>query len=63
MERKLAGRPFVRISRSAIVNVTRIKLMRAALYGDYATELRDGTKLTLSRGYRQAFFRSLGETP
>jgi two-component system LytT family response regulator len=60
MEKKLAGRRFVRISRSAIVNITKIKLMRAVLYGDYSIELRNGTKLILTRGHRRAFFDSLG---
>ena len=43
---------FLRISRSTIVNTERIKELQPLFHGEYSVILRDGTKLTLSRGYR-----------
>jgi two-component system, LytTR family, response regulator len=43
---------FLRISRSTIVNTERIKELQPLFHGEYAVFLRDGTKLTLSRSYR-----------
>lgn len=43
---------FLRISRSTIVNTDRIKELQPLFHGDYAVILKDGTKLTLTRGYR-----------
>lgn len=60
VETRLAPYNFVRISRSVLVNTARIRTLRPALYGDYEVELRDGTKLTLSRGYRESFFNLTG---
>lgn len=45
-------KPFLRISRSTIVNTERIKELQPLFHGDYAVILKDGTKLTLTRGYR-----------
>jgi two-component system, LytTR family, response regulator len=45
-------KPFLRISRSTIVNTDRIKELQPLFHGDYAVILKDGTKLTLTRGYR-----------
>jgi len=56
MEKKLASHGFVRISRSTVVNTSRIKAMRSSQYGDYKIQLVDSTELTLSRGYRESFF-------
>jgi len=53
VEQRLREHNFLRIHRSAIVNFDRIKRLKPRLYGDYSVELRDGTKLTMSRGYRQ----------
>ncbi len=43
---------FLRISRSTMVNTERIRELQPLFHGDYAIILRDGTKLTLTRGYR-----------
>jgi two-component system, LytTR family, response regulator len=51
LEGRLA-KPFLRISRSTIVNTERIKELQPLFHGDYAVILKDGTKLTLTRGYR-----------
>ena len=56
-ESRLAGRRFLRIHRSAIVNVDRIRELRASENGDYAVFLADGTELRLSRTYRDAVAR------
>lgn len=60
LESRLGQRQFLRVHRSTLVNVDRIKTLRPSLYGDYAILLRDGTKLTLSRGFRENVLRRLG---
>ncbi|HEX8796973.1 MAG TPA: LytTR family DNA-binding domain-containing protein [Terriglobales bacterium] len=59
MEERLNPFGFVRLSRSVVVNVDRVRSMRASGFGEYAVHLRDGRKLTLTRGYREAFFQRL----
>ncbi len=56
MERKLSVYGFLRISRSVVVNTGRIKTMKPVGFGEYSIQLLDATELTLSRGYREAFF-------
>jgi two-component system LytT family response regulator len=46
------SKPFLRISRSTMVNTERIRELQPLFHGDYAVILQDGTKLTLTRGYR-----------
>ena len=41
---------FIRIHRSTIVNADRIKELHPLFHGEYAVILRDGTRLTASRG-------------
>lgn len=60
LEQTLPPDKFLRISRSTIVNVTRIKEMQPLFHGEYAVILRDGTRLTLSRGYRDKLGQLLG---
>ncbi len=60
MESRLDSRRFARIHRSRIVNTERIKEMQPWFNGDYIVVLRDGTRLTLSRGYRDRVQRKLG---
>lgn len=52
LEARLDPQKFVRISRSAIVNAPRIKELKRLFYGGCELILQDGTKLTLSRRYR-----------
>ena len=52
MEARLDTTRFARIHRSRIVNTDRIKELQPWFNGDYVVVLRDGTRLTLSRGYR-----------
>jgi len=51
-EGRLDGRFFVRIHRSIIVNVARIREMRPHYTGEYQVTMDNGKQLTLSRGYR-----------
>ena len=60
LENRLGARQFLRVHRSTLVNVDRIKTLKPSLYGDYSILLRDGTKLTLSRGFRESVLRRLG---
>jgi two-component system LytT family response regulator len=50
---RLAPARFRRIHRSTIVNLDRIKELQPSFRGDYVVILRDGTRLTLSRNYRE----------
>lgn len=54
MEERLDPASFARIHRSAIVNVSRIRQLKPHANREYTVVLRDGTKLRLSRGYRDA---------
>jgi two-component system, LytTR family, response regulator len=49
MEGKLDPKAFVRIHRSAIVNIDRIKELEPWFHGEYIVIMRDGTRLTASR--------------
>lgn len=53
LEGRLDPGRFVRIHRSAIVNVDRIRELRPTFRGEYVVVLHDGTRLALSRGYRK----------
>lgn len=52
MEDSLTPSAFVRIHRSTIVSVSRIKEIQQWFGGEYVVVLRDGTKLHTSRRYR-----------
>jgi len=52
LESQLDSDLFVRIHRSTLVNVDRIREVRALFHGDYEAILHDGTRLTVSRRYR-----------
>ncbi len=49
---KLDPNKFLRIHRSTLVNIERIKELQPLFSGDYVVILRDGKQLTLSRSYR-----------
>lgn len=53
IEQKLDPNVFLRVHRSTIVNLERIRELLPASHGDYEVVLRDGTHLTLSRVYRE----------
>ena len=52
LETRLDPAQFVRIHRSTIVKLNRIKELEPLFQGDYVLILEDGTRLTSSRGYR-----------
>jgi two-component system LytT family response regulator len=62
LESQLDPAQFVRIHRSAIVNVERIQELRSSFNGEYLITLADKTRLTLSRGYREGLQARLGRT-
>lgn len=61
METQLDPKKFRRIHRSAIVNVERIKELQPLFSGEHSILLVDGTKLTLSRNYKDKLFELLGK--
>ena len=52
LERRLDPRRFLRIHRSRMVNRSRVVAVHVLLGGAYELELRDGTRLTSGRNYR-----------
>ena len=62
IEARLDPEKFFRIHRSRIVNMERIQEMQPWLNGEYAVLLRTGTRLTLSRGYREKLQDRLART-
>ena len=52
LESRLAPEKFVRISRSTIVNIERLKELQSVQHGAYVAILQDGTQLKLCRKYR-----------
>ena len=52
LEARLDAEKFVRISRSIIVNVKRVKELKRLFHGGYEVILLDGVTLTMSRRYR-----------
>jgi two-component system LytT family response regulator len=53
LEAKLEPEKFLRIHRSTIVNIDRIKELSPLFNGDYAVILQDGTELKMSRSRRE----------
>jgi two-component system LytT family response regulator len=62
IEARLDPEKFFRIHRSRIVNMERIQEMQPWLNGEYAVLLRTGTRLTLSRGYREKLQERVART-
>jgi two-component system LytT family response regulator len=60
LETQLDPRKFVRIHRSAIVNVERIRELQPMFTGEHTVVLETGAKLTLSRSYKNKLFEILG---
>jgi two-component system, LytTR family, response regulator len=55
IEAKLDPDRFLRIHRSTVVHIDRIKELQPMFSGDYAVILCDGNELALSRNYRERF--------
>jgi two-component system, LytTR family, response regulator len=61
LESRLDPAKFMRIHRSTVVNVDRLKELQPWFHGDYIVILQDGTRLNLSRTYRDRVIELLGE--
>lgn len=61
VEAELDPQVFARVHRSYIVNLTRISELHPMFNGEYVLILNNGTKLTLSRNYRERFFDKFGK--
>lgn len=61
LESRLNPKLFLRISRSTIVNLERIKELQPMFHGDYTVILRNGTRLSLSRSHRDRLQHLLGK--
>ena len=59
LEKQLDPTKFVRIHRSTIVNIARVKELKAHFRGEYFVILENGTKLKSSRTYHEAVARIL----
>ena len=60
LEETLDPRLFARIHRSTIVNLNRVREMQQWFSGDYVVILEDGTRLRLSRHYRDRVEKQVG---
>jgi len=61
MEERLDASRFQRIHRSTIVNVTRVREVKPDGDRRYRVVLRDGTSLTMSRGFRDRLVLLIGQ--
>lgn len=53
LEEKLDPKKFVRVSRSALVNVEQIKELQPTFKGEHVVRLHNGTQIPLTRGVRE----------
>jgi two-component system, LytTR family, response regulator len=60
LESQLDPRKFLRVHRSAIVNIDRVQEMQPWFHGEYRIILQGGAQLTLSRSYREKLHELLG---
>lgn len=61
LEAQLDPRQFLRIHRSTIVNVERVKELQPLFHGEFRVVLHDGTCLKLSRSFRERLDALLGK--
>lgn len=57
---RVPGGPFVRVHKSTVANTAWVRRVEHLVAGDYEVELRDSTRLRVSRVYRTELFRRLG---
>jgi two-component system LytT family response regulator len=60
MEARLDPQKFFRIHRCRMVNLERVQELQPWFNGEYVVQMRDGTRLNLSRGYREKLQERLG---
>ena len=60
VEAKLSPDLFVRIHRCHIVNIEQVRELQPWFNGEYVMFLKNGTRLTLSRGYRERLQERVG---
>ncbi|MBM3845043.1 MAG: response regulator transcription factor [Verrucomicrobia bacterium] len=60
MEARLQARKFLRVSRSTLVNIERVKELHPLFHGDFTLVLHDGSKLSASRNYREKIRQTFG---
>jgi two-component system LytT family response regulator len=61
LEAQLDPRRFVRVHRSAIVNLDRVREIQGWFHGDFVLLLENGTQVTTGRGYRERLQELLGK--
>ena len=62
LEKRLNPEQFLRVHRSRIVNIQKVKELRPLFRGEYDITLQDGTRLESGRGYRDRVQRLFGES-
>lgn len=60
LENCLDPKRFLRVHRSTIVNVDRVKELQSWFHGEYKIIMRDGAELMLSRNYRDRLIEFVG---
>jgi two-component system LytT family response regulator len=63
MEERLDPRRFLRIHRSTIINLDRVREFQLWFQGEYVVTLTDGTRLNVSRGYRNKLLELVDPGP
>jgi two-component system LytT family response regulator len=63
LEERLDPARFLRIHRSLIVAIDRVRGVEPLFQGEFSVRLRDGTRLTSSRGYRERVQHVLAQPP
>ncbi len=61
LEQQLNGKIFVRVHRSTIINIDRIKELQPWFNGDYKITLTTNVQVIMSRGYRKHFSSIIGK--
>lgn len=62
IEKQLNPQKFIRIHRSTIININKIKELQPYFNGEYKVVLQNNTHVILSRGYRENFTSVLGKS-
>ena len=62
LEAQLEAATFIRIHRSTIINIERVKELHPLFHGEYEVILHNGTQLTLSRRYRANLQQAIGSS-